>query len=87
MNKFDMASISFSNFSVFLQYQFSFVFRACWRFQENLETNPMDQALGLRGSLLPHREDNIPELEPMLVPVLNFEYFHIGIYTNSPAKV
>ena len=49
--------------------------------------NPMDQALGLRSSLLPHREDSIPDLETMLALVLNFEYFYIGVCTNSSTKV
>ena len=34
---------------------------------------PMDKTHGLFGSLLPQREDSIPELEPLLVPVLNLE--------------
>ena len=31
---------------------------------------PMDQELSLRGSFLPHREDRIPELDPLLAPML-----------------
>ena len=35
----------------------------------------MDQELGLCGSLLPHREDSIPELELLLEDVLNLRIF------------
>ena len=48
---------------------------------------PIDQALGLRGSLLPHREDSIPELEPLLALVVNFGNLYIDSYTVCPAKV
>ena len=40
-----------------------------------LGTSPMDQELCLWGSLLPHREDSIPKLDPLLAHVLKFEYF------------
>ena len=36
------------------------------------------QAHGLRGSLLPHREDSIRDLDSLLAPVINFEVFYIG---------
>ena len=36
----------------------------------------MDQELDLWGSFLPHKEDDIRELEPLLAHVLKFEYFH-----------
>ena len=41
-----------------------------------IKRNPMDLALGLRGSLLPHREERIPNLELLLAPVLKFEEFY-----------
>ena len=46
-----------------------------WGFQRKIGRNPMDKASGLRSSLLPHREDSIPELEPLLALVLKFKDF------------
>ena len=46
----------------------------------------MDQELGLRGSLLPQKEENIPDLEPLLAPALKFKYVYRCIHANSPAK-
>ena len=47
---------------------------------------PMDQALGLKGSLLPHREDSIPDLESLLAPMLKLKDFYRCIHANSLAK-
>ena len=33
---------------------------------------PMEKEIGLWGSFLHHREDIIPDLGPLLAPVLNF---------------
>ena len=38
----------------------------------------MDLEHGLRISLLPHMEDSIPELEPLLAPVLNLIFTVVG---------
>ena len=38
----------------------------------------MELAHGLRIYLLHHREDNIPELEPLLAPMLNFILARVG---------
>ena len=85
MNKLDMVSIYFKEFFSLFQYLFSFCFQRMLGISGKLGTIPMDQELGLRGSLLPHREDSIPELESLLAPVLNFEDFYICICTNSSA--
>ena len=45
----------------------------------------MDQEYGLRGSLLPHREDGIPKLELLLAPVLNLENFYR--YTHADPSI
>ena len=41
----------------------------------------MEQEIGIWGSLLPHREDGIRDLEPLLAPVLKFEYFYKCVST------
>ena len=47
----------------------------------------MDQVLSIRVSFLPHREDNILELETLLSLVLNFGNIYIGNHIVFPAKV
>ena len=43
----------------------------------------MDKESDLRRSLLPHREDNIPELEPLLRLVLNFSFAGVGFLDRA----
>jgi len=43
---------------------------------------PMEKTLGLRGYFLPHRKDNILELEPLLAIMLN-----LGIFMNASTLI
>ena len=86
MNKIDMTSICFKQLFSFFSICSLFGFQSMLGISGNLRIIPMDQELGLCGSLLPHREDSIPELESLLAHVLNFKYFYRCIYTIFPVE-